>query len=64
MTAKEVVKRLRAEGWRKQRSAGSHQHFFHPAKSGRVTVPMHGGDLDLRTLISIERQAGISLRKQ
>ena len=65
MTAKEIVRLLKAAGWRKLRSDGSHLQFGHPEKpAARVTVAMHGGDVDLRTLISIERQSGIRLRKR
>lgn len=64
MTAREIIKRLKAAGWDKVRSEGSHAHFKHPEKPGRVTVPVHGGDVDLRTLISIEKQSGLDLRKR
>jgi predicted RNA binding protein YcfA (HicA-like mRNA interferase family) len=37
MTAKEVIKRLKAEGWYEVRQAGSHKQFKHDQKTGVVT---------------------------
>jgi len=63
VTAKEVIAGLKADGWRLVRTKGSHQHFSHPTKPGIVTVPMHSGDIPLGTLKSIEKQAGVTLRR-
>jgi predicted RNA binding protein YcfA (HicA-like mRNA interferase family) len=63
MTAREVVARLKAEGWILVRSKGSHAQYRHPDRPDLVTVPMHTGDLPLGTLKSIERQSGIKLRR-
>jgi predicted RNA binding protein YcfA (HicA-like mRNA interferase family) len=52
MTAREVVAVLK----------GSHTQYRHP-KPALVTVPMHPGDLPIGTLKSIEKQAGIKLRR-
>ncbi|MBI3652292.1 MAG: type II toxin-antitoxin system HicA family toxin [Acidobacteria bacterium] len=61
MTAKEVIKRLKAEGWYEVRQVGSHKQFKHDIKSGLVTVPVHGNkDLPKGTLASIFKQAGWS----
>jgi predicted RNA binding protein YcfA (HicA-like mRNA interferase family) len=61
MTAKEVIKRLRTEGWYEVRHAGSHKQFKHDFKTGVVTVPVHGKrDLPKGTLGSIAKQAGWS----
>ncbi|HEY4115870.1 MAG TPA: type II toxin-antitoxin system HicA family toxin [Rhizomicrobium sp.] len=39
MSAKELVRRLRADGWvEKRKGPGDHIQFVHPAKPGRVTV--------------------------
>ncbi|MDJ0552335.1 MAG: type II toxin-antitoxin system HicA family toxin, partial [Microcystis sp. M49637_WE12] len=43
-------------------TTGSHHHFKHPHKKGKVTVPHPKKDIPLKTLISIEKQAGIKLR--
>jgi predicted RNA binding protein YcfA (HicA-like mRNA interferase family) len=63
MRAREVVRRLKADGWYEHSSKGSHQHFKHPTKVGKVTVPIHGGEeIGLVVLRSIERQSGLKLR--
>jgi len=63
MTARDVVAVLKADGWLVVRTKGSHAQFRHPAKPGLVTVPMHTGDLPIGTLKSIEKAAGIKLRR-
>jgi predicted RNA binding protein YcfA (HicA-like mRNA interferase family) len=56
---------LKVAGWFEIRTSGSHQQFRHPVKPGVVTVPLHGSrDLKIGTLISIERQSGLSLRRR
>jgi predicted RNA binding protein YcfA (HicA-like mRNA interferase family) len=65
MKARDVIKDLEADGWREVRSKGAHRHFRHPAKPGTVTVAVHGSsDLKRRDIASIERQAGLKLRKE
>jgi len=63
MTARKVVAALKADGWLLVRTKGSHAQYRHPTKEGLVTVPMHLGDLPVGTLKSIEKQAGIKLRR-
>nr|WP_073106284.1 type II toxin-antitoxin system HicA family toxin [Pollutimonas bauzanensis] len=48
-----------ADGWVHIHTVGSHHHFRHPAKPGKVTVPHPGKDLPLPTVRSIYRQAGL-----
>jgi len=43
-------------------ATGSHHHFKHPAKPGKVTVPHPRKDLTIKTIRSIERQAGIRIK--
>jgi predicted RNA binding protein YcfA (HicA-like mRNA interferase family) len=62
MNSREIIKRLEAEGWKCLRSKGSHHHFRHPTKPGTVTVPHPKKDFPVKTLRSIEKQAGITLR--
>ncbi len=59
MTAKEIIKRLRQDGWIECDTRGSHIQFKHPVKKGKVTVPSHSGDLPKGTLNSILKQAGL-----
>lgn len=59
VTAKELIRFLKADGWTEKNQRGSHLHLIHPSKSGKVTVPIHGGDLDPKTYNSILRQADL-----
>lgn len=60
MTAKEIVRILKADGWTEKTQRGSHLQMVHPSKPGKVTIPMHTGkDLDIRTYNSILKQAGL-----
>jgi len=54
------VKQLKADGWYEVGTVGSHHHFKHPTKQGKITVPDHGGkDLHPDVVKSIRNQAGI-----
>lgn len=59
MTAKEIEKILKNDGWYFTRQIGSHRHYKHNTKKGKVTVPFHSGDLDKGTANSIFKQAGL-----
>lgn len=59
MKANEVIKRLRDGGWILKTQKGSHAQYMHPIKSGKVTVPIHKGDIAKGTLRSIFRQADL-----
>jgi predicted RNA binding protein YcfA (HicA-like mRNA interferase family) len=61
MRSREVIRRLRADGWTLDRTSGSHHQFRHPTKPGTVTVPHPRDDLAIGTLKSIERQSGVSM---
>ncbi len=59
MTVKEIEKQLLADGWFHVTTKGSHKQFKHPEKLGKVTVPQHKGDLNIKTANSILKQAGL-----
>jgi predicted RNA binding protein YcfA (HicA-like mRNA interferase family) len=59
LTAKEVVSKLEAEGWRLARQKGSHAVFKHPSRKGRIIVPMHHGDMTKGTLNDILKKGGL-----
>jgi predicted RNA binding protein YcfA (HicA-like mRNA interferase family) len=59
MTAREILKVLRKDGWYEVNQEGSHVQLKHPTKSGKVTVPNHSGDIAPGTLKRIYQQAGI-----
>ena len=58
MTAQEVIRRLGKEGWYVKDQKGSHKQFIHATKKGKITVPIHSGDIPIGTLNAIFRQAG------
>ena len=59
MKPREIVRRLRDEGWEVvRRGPGDHLQFKHPTLPGRVSVDMGAGDIPIGTLRSIFRQAG------
>ncbi|HEX8712339.1 MAG TPA: type II toxin-antitoxin system HicA family toxin [Terracidiphilus sp.] len=62
MGSREIIKRLKADGWFEVAQVGSHKQFKHPEKPGRVTVPWPRKDLPIGTILSIEKQSGIKLR--
>jgi predicted RNA binding protein YcfA (HicA-like mRNA interferase family) len=62
LSSREIIDRLKADGWELVNVKGSHHQFRHPAKPGRVTVPHPERDLPIGTIKSIEAQAGLKLR--
>jgi len=60
VNSREIIQRLRADGWELVRIKGSHHQFKHPRKPGLVTVPHPKRDFPAGTLHSIKRQAGWS----
>jgi len=47
MDSRERVKRIKADGWVEVGVVGSHHHFKHPVKPGKVTIPHPRKDLAL-----------------
>jgi len=59
MKAREVLKILKDDGWYEDFQKGSHLQLKHILKPGKVTVPMHSGDIPKGTLHMIMKQAGL-----
>lgn len=61
MTPKEAETEIKKDGWQLVKIEGSHHHYKHPSKPGKVTIPFHPKpkDLDRKTLSSILKQAGL-----
>ena len=55
MTAREVVKALKAHGATLVRQAGSHARYRSACGNCATTVPMHKGDIPRGTLGAIEK---------
>lgn len=59
MRVRELEAILKEDGWFVVKQVGSHRQYKHPVKTGKVTVPIHSGDLDKGTVNSILKQAGL-----
>ena len=59
MSSDEIIRKLKAAGWKKVHQKGSHIQFAHDTQSGKVTVPHPRKDLPMGTVKSIFKQAGI-----
>ena len=59
VNCKELIKLLKEDGWYEKDQKGSHLQLIHSTKTGKVTVPMHRGDVPKGTLNAILKQAGL-----
>lgn len=59
MKFKELERIILNDGWKFKKCRGSHFQYVHSTKPGKVTIPKHGGDLDIKTANSILKQAGL-----
>lgn len=60
MNFKEMEKMIKQDGWIKRDIVGSHHHYEHPIKKGKVTIPFHGNkELSKFVVNSILKQAGL-----
>lgn len=58
-SSREVIQILKADGWFEVACVGDHHRYKHPTKPGRITVTHPRKDFPVRTLKSIEKQAGV-----
>ena len=56
---KEMEKIILADGWIFKSQVGSHRHYIHEEKPGKVTIPFHCRDIPKGTVNSILKQAGL-----
>ncbi|MCL1989007.1 MAG: type II toxin-antitoxin system HicA family toxin [Firmicutes bacterium] len=56
---RQITKLVVDDGWYFFKQDGSHRHYKHPTKKGKVTIPIHNGDLAIGTVNSILKQAGL-----
>ena len=60
MKIRDIIRKLKEDGWYEVAQKGSHRQFKHPIKRGRVTIAGHrNDDLAPGTLNSILEQAGL-----
>lgn len=50
---------LLKDGWIFKSQEGSHRHYAHPKKPGKVTIPFHAKELTKFVEHSIYKQAGL-----
>lgn len=61
MKIRDVIKLVEQDGWHYAAQTGSHRHYKHPVKKGRVTIAGHPGrDLSQSMIGSILKQAGLT----
>lgn len=58
-TPEEMERIILKDGWKFKSQTGSHKHYIHPVKPGKVTIPFHKGDLPKGTENAILKQAGL-----
>ena len=63
MNSREIIRLLQQHGWDHVATKGDHWQFKHKERPGRVTVPHPKRDLPIGTVRSIEKQAGLKLRR-
>ena len=64
MNSRDLIRKLKGDGWVLHHVKGDHHQFKHPEKPGKVTVPHPSKDLPMGTLRSIFRQAGWDWRQK
>lgn len=57
MTFKQLERILLKNGWIYKETKSSHYQYIHQIKKGKVTIPRHREDLDIRTANSNLKQA-------
>jgi predicted RNA binding protein YcfA (HicA-like mRNA interferase family) len=59
MQRRDLIRLLQSDGWRLQRTRGSHHQYAHPTKPSTVTVPHPKKDLGKGLVQAILKQAGL-----
>jgi predicted RNA binding protein YcfA (HicA-like mRNA interferase family) len=59
MDSRALIKELERDGWVLHSVTGSHHHFKHPSKPGKVTLPHPTKDMHPKTIKSVRKQAGL-----
>ena len=60
-SSREIVKIITKDGWYEVNCVGDHHQYKHPTKKGRLTIPHPKKDLQIGTVRSIFKQAGIKI---
>lgn len=61
VTGPELVRALKRAGWYEHDQEGSHVQLKHATHSGKITVPVHAGQIIVpKTLANVLRQASLT----
>ncbi len=63
LSSRKIIKAIEADGWFKVGQTGSHRHFKHPTRPGKVTVVHPLKDSTIGVIKDIEKKTGLRLRK-
>ena len=55
----ELEREIMKDGWYFVSQEGSHKHYKHPIKKGKVTITFHARELSTIVERSVKRQAGL-----
>ncbi len=62
VTARDLIRFLRSQGFIEDRQSGSHQTLWHPQRNLSVTVPVHTGcDVGRGLAVRILKDAGFTV---
>jgi len=62
VTARDLVRFLKSQGFEEERQSGSHLTLLHPSRRIAVTVPIHtGADVGRGLAVRILKDAGFSV---
>ena len=64
MDSRTIIRLLTNDGWFFIGAKGDHHQFRHPTKPGKTTVQHPKRDVDIKNVVSIEKQSGVSLRRR
>ena len=59
MSSSDLIRLIEKDGWVIKSVNGSHHHFTHPTKKGKVTIPHPRTALPIGTVNAILKQAGL-----
>ena len=59
MNSRQMIKLITDDGWYEVAVRGSHHHYKHPTKQGKLTIPQPKSVLPIGTVNQILKQAGL-----
>ena len=62
ISPRDLEKIILKDGWVFKSQEGSHRHYVHPTKKGKVTIPFHSKEISKVVEKSVYKQAGIEVK--